>query len=88
MSAGSSARGPRLSNASIWTTSRRAIVASVQSAAARSRRPNKRELEQVVAFRDPPAERPANVHAEHVGDPLLVAERRHLAERGVPVRAR
>src|SRR5919206_136839 len=37
-----------------------------------------RELVQVVRARDEPAREAAHVHAEHICDPLVAAERRHL----------
>ncbi len=49
---------------------------------------DERELEEVVRPRDEPAEEAAEAQAEHVGDPLVAAERRHLAEHPVAVRLR
>src|ERR671923_933399 len=46
-----------------------------------------RELVQVVRAGDEPAGEAAQPHAEHVGDPLVAAKRRHLAEHAVAVRA-
>src|SRR5436190_7999371 len=47
-----------------------------------------RELVQVVRPRDEPAGEAAQPQAEDVRDPLVAAERRHLAEHPVAVRAR
>src|SRR5437763_16189800 len=43
------------------------------------------ELVEVVRPRDPPAEEAAELEAHHVGDPLVAAERRDLAEHPVAV---
>src|SRR5919205_627369 len=47
-----------------------------------------RELVQVVRPRDEPAWEAAQAQAEHVRDPLVATERRHLAEHPVAVGAR
>src|SRR5438270_12119740 len=46
------------------------------------------ELVQVIRAGDEPAREAAHADAQHVGDPLVAAERRHLAEHPVAVRAR
>ena len=45
-----------------------------------------RELVQVVRPGHPPAEETAEAKAEHLGDPLVTAERRDLAEHSIAVR--
>jgi len=47
-----------------------------------------RELVQVVRPRHPPAGEAAQAQAEHLRDPLVPAERRHLAQHSVAVRLR
>src|SRR5437588_6228391 len=47
-----------------------------------------RELVQVICAGDEPARKAAQADAEHVGDSLVAAKRRHLAEHPVAVRAR
>src|SRR2546422_8330973 len=47
-----------------------------------------RQLVQVIAPCDEPAEEAAEPEAEHVGDALVAAERRHLPEHPVAVRLR
>ena len=66
--------------------SRRKKSATVQSTTTRSFRGGERELVQVVGARHPPAEEAVEAQAEHLGDPLVPAERRDLAEHLVAVR--
>ena len=66
--------------------SRRKKSATVQSATTRSFRESERQLVQVVRPGHEPAEEAAQREAEHVGDPLVAAERRDLAEHAVAVR--
>ena len=65
--------------------SRRKSSATVQSTTTPELPGDERELEQVVRPRDEPADEAAEAQAQHVGDPLVAAERRHLAEHAVAV---
>ena len=66
--------------------SRRNASAVVQSVTTRSLRLEQRQLVEVVRPGHEPAEEAAQADAEHVGDALVAAERRHLAEHPVAVR--
>ena len=68
--------------------SRRKKSEVVQSVTTRSFREQQRQLVEVVRARDEPAGEAAQAQPEHVRDPLVAAERRHLAEHPVAVRLR